>query len=140
MIHFIIPGVPAPKGSMRSVARGVMVNALPTTKPWATLVAWHARQALAGKSPMLGPVSIHVKFFMPRLAAHYGKDGALKKGAPLYPRTRPDIDKLTRNILDALTLGGVYRDDGQVASVHACKSYVHKADARCEITICEIES
>ena len=39
-----------------------------------------------------------------------------------YPSVRPDLDKLARAVLDALT-GLAYRDDGQVVSLAVTKSY-----------------
>ena len=40
----------------------------------------------------------------------------------LYPHVRPDVDKLVRAVLDALT-GRAYVDDAQVVWVHAEKIY-----------------
>jgi crossover junction endodeoxyribonuclease RusA len=36
---------------------------------------------------------------------------------------RPDLDKLVRAVLDALSEAGVWRDDAQVVSVVARKAY-----------------
>ncbi|HSS11563.1 MAG TPA: RusA family crossover junction endodeoxyribonuclease [Acidimicrobiales bacterium] len=39
------------------------------------------------------------------------------------PRTRPDVDKLARSVLDGLT-GVIFVDDGQVCDLHVLKRYV----------------
>lgn len=39
--------------------------------------------------------------------------------------TAPDVDKLSRNVLDALTKAGVYEDDCQVNHLVALKEYEH---------------
>jgi Holliday junction resolvase RusA-like endonuclease len=39
------------------------------------------------------------------------------------PVTRPDLDKLTRAVMDALTTAGAYRDDAQVTDLVVRKRY-----------------
>jgi crossover junction endodeoxyribonuclease RusA len=56
-----------------------------------------------------GPVSLLLVWRLPR-------PKRLKPAAPLEHLTRPDIDKLERAVLDALT-GVLYTDDGQVQTV-----------------------
>lgn len=47
------------------------------------------------------------------------------------PVTRPDLDKLTRAIMDALTTAGAYRDDAQVTDLVVRKRYAEdKTGAR----------
>jgi crossover junction endodeoxyribonuclease RusA len=60
-----------------------------------------------------GAVGLRITWRLPRPAR--AKAGDL-------PATRPDIDKLERAILDALT-GTWYRDDGQVTDVEKRKRY-----------------
>jgi Holliday junction resolvase RusA-like endonuclease len=43
-----------------------------------------------------------------------------------YPTTKPDLDKLARAVLDALT-GVYYLDDAQVVSLDLQKAYTHGA-------------
>lgn len=45
-----------------------------------------------------------------------------KSATRLYPSVKPDLDKLIRAVLDALT-GIVYLDDSQVIGIHASKRY-----------------
>jgi Holliday junction resolvase RusA-like endonuclease len=64
------------------------------------------------------PCEVAITFHHPRPAAHYGTGrnaGTLKPSAPTWKGTAPDIDKLTRAVLDALTASRVIRDDARVA-------------------------
>jgi len=62
------------------------------------------------------PVQVELHFSMPK-----------PKSAPArsrtFPRRTPDLDKLVRSILDALTDAGVWHDDAQVISLFAHKHY-----------------
>ena len=65
-----------------------------------------------------GPVSIYLQF-------NLLKPKSAKRD---HPYVRPDIDKLSRAVLDALS-GVVYADDKQVVKLTASKHYVkHPAD------------
>lgn len=62
-------------------------------------------------------LSVGIVFRMARPAYHWGKGkraGMLAPSAPSVPRGKPDIDKLARSTLDALT-GLAFDDDGRVA-------------------------
>lgn len=59
------------------------------------------------------PVLVHLSFRLPR-----PKTTTRKK-----PSVRPDIDKLSRAVLDALVEAGVVKDDGQVTTLIAEKLY-----------------
>lgn len=60
------------------------------------------------------PTYVSLRFHTPHL-----------KKPKAYPVTRSsyDIDKLSRTILDALTIAGIIRDDSQVICLHAHKEY-----------------
>jgi Holliday junction resolvase RusA-like endonuclease len=59
---------------------------------------------------------------MPRPKKHFRANGELRDDAPTYHTQAPDIDKLSRSILDALK-GISWRDDGQVSYKLASKQY-----------------
>lgn len=70
-------------------------------------------------------VRVELTFVLPRGKGHFGTGrnaGLLKDSAPAQPAVRPDVDKLTRNALDAMK-GVVYSDDGQVAELVARKVF-----------------
>lgn len=70
----------------------------PASKRWRQLMAY----AAAGKivAPIEGPVTVVAVFHLPVKDVAAGRVG--------------DLDKLARNLLDALTDAGVYGDDVQV--------------------------
>lgn len=61
-------------------------------------------------------------FTFERPKSHVKRNGDLRSGYSEYHVQRPDVDKLCRAILDALT-GVVYHDDSQVISLSAVKQW-----------------
>jgi crossover junction endodeoxyribonuclease RusA len=113
VVYIIVYGEPVAKGSMKGFNAGgrvILTNDNVKTKDWQTLVAYSAGQKCSEVNT--GPVDLTINFYLPR-----GK--TVKRD---YPITKPDIDKLLRCILDALT-GVVYVDDSQVIDVHVAKRY-----------------
>lgn len=120
MIDIFVPGIPVPKGSAKAfVVKGraiVTQDNGAKQKPWASSISYTAMQAMRFEKPVSGPVSISLTFYMPRPKGHYGsgKNSALvKDSAPQHHVSKPDLDKLCRCVLDALT-GVVWNDDSQV--------------------------
>jgi Holliday junction resolvase RusA-like endonuclease len=101
------------------------------SRPWKTQVAQAAGEAMNGAPLFDGPLSLCVRFYMPRPKGHFGANGLLPS-APLYPTVRPDVTKLLRAIEDALT-GIIWRDDSQVVAQHALKGYGEPACAEIEV-------
>lgn len=100
---------------MKAFRRGskvVMQHDNAMTEPWAMRVGWSARQAMRAQAPIAGPVSVRLHFYLPRP----------KRMKRELPHVKPDVDKLIRAVLDALT-GIVWVDDGQVVQVTGQKVY-----------------
>jgi crossover junction endodeoxyribonuclease RusA len=117
VMNVFIPGTPVPQGSMRGYARGggvVITSANKKTMPWRADIAAVVR-SYVGSEIMHpdGPVSVTITFVMPRRASEP------KRTTPAHVR-KPDIDKLIRAALDAIT-GIVFTDDSQVVHVTAHK-------------------
>lgn len=108
-IRFYVPGRPAPQGSKRHVGRGVLVESSKEVGPWRERVALAAHQAMGGRPLFDGPVSVVLNFVLPR------PKSAPKTRTPAATK-RPDLDKLERAILDALT-DVCFADDSQVISL-----------------------
>lgn len=128
-VEFTVLGEPQPQGSkttvMRKGKRPVMREDNPQTGPWRATVTARAAEAMDGRQLRSGPLHMRVVFVFARPAGHWGtgrNHGKLKASAPLYCRTRPDVDKLLRAIGDACT-GVVFRDDAQIVIVTAEKHY-----------------
>jgi Holliday junction resolvase RusA-like endonuclease len=94
----------------------------------------------APKTPLEGPLSLDLIFYMPRPKNHYGtgkKTGELKPSAPDWHTGRPDIDNLTKFVQDALNK--IYwRDDSIICNLTARKMY--SENPRTEIVITKLLS
>ena len=105
-----IPGNPKTKGSLSVInARRGVVRDSDASRHWRELMVYALRGAYGKELPASGPVQVVLWFFMPT-----EDDRVTDKGVG-------DIDKLCRNVLDALTDAGVYYDDTQVIALRATK-------------------
>lgn len=124
---FVVLGVPATKGSTVSFigAHGRVVTTADCKglAAWTQAVGWAARFAHVPHVPKGTPVSVTVVFQFTRPKAH-----------PLrpHPVVKPDLDKLARALLDALT-GVAYDDDAQV--VRLCLDKVYGDDVRTTVLV-----
>lgn len=118
-LSFVVHGTPIPQGSMKGFAfrrktgkLGVaMTSDNPKTRPWKDSVKAAAIEAWDDR-PTDDAVSLTIEFaFMPPASNRHP-----------HKTTKPDIDKLARAVMDALT-GVVYRDDSQVVAVSARKVF-----------------
>jgi crossover junction endodeoxyribonuclease RusA len=129
MISFFVPGVPVPKGSAKAYVNKytgraqVMQDNREKQKPWASAITLTAMER--GVKGTLAPVRVDMVFSMPRPKSHFGSGRnatSIKPSAPLAHTSKPDLDKLIRCVLDALT-GVAWHDDSQVVKVVASKGY-----------------
>jgi Holliday junction resolvase RusA-like endonuclease len=118
-IHVI--GTPVPQGSKvaNRFGHGVRDANAKKLKPWRAEVAGVVADTMRSTSwvTLDGPIEVVIAFFHPRPAGHYGTGrnaGVLKPTAPRWKATAPDIDKLVRAILDALTTSRAIVDDARV--------------------------
>lgn len=136
---FRVHGLPAPQGSKKHVGNGIMVESSAKVKPWRQDVKYAALEDLpAAGYPIIGPVRVQVTFYLPRPKGHYrtGRNaGLLRDSAPLFPHTKPDVDKLLRSTLDGMGEAGVWRDDSQVVGVGMWKRYADAVPPGAEITV-----
>jgi len=123
VLEFVVVGIAAPQGSKTAFVRGgrvSLVESCARVKPYRALISLAASQARKDP-PTQQSVGIGITFVFVRPKSHYTSKGALRAGAPTHPG-KPDIDKLCRAVLDALT-GILYHDDAQVVSLNASKRY-----------------
>lgn len=136
ILTFTADGIPAPQGSKKTIpakdGRGhytgkvSVLESSARLKPWRQVVAAAARLARGPMVPAAGPIVMTLEFRLPRPKGHYGTGrnaGKLKPSAPEWPTKKPDVDKLERAILDALTIARVYGDDSQVVAIHSTKTF-----------------
>ena len=135
-VSFFVPGTALPAGSKRAFIVRDKATGRPrpvvTDTSGASGKRWRAAIQLAAgtarpNGPLTGPLSVVGTFILPRPRAHYAASGKLRMGAPIVSEVRPDLDKLGRMLLDALT-GVVWRDDAQVARLHLMKRYAGPND------------
>jgi Holliday junction resolvase RusA-like endonuclease len=144
-MQFFVPGIPAPGGSKRAFAikKGgvytgrtvVFDDAGKRNKDWRAVVAHAGRDAMAGREPLRGALSVVMHFALPRPKKHYhtGKRAAeLRDDAPHWHTGKPDALKLARSTEDALT-GIAWADDAQTA-VLTCSKY-YSTNPGCHIRI-----
>ena len=115
LIHAFIPGKPVPQGSV-NVYGGRVVSVKPELRKWrdsirAALLAKHAGE------PLDGPLAVSLVFQIQ----------PPQKPRWHLPAVKPDVDKLIRGALDAMsttkTQSGVITDDARVVSITATKTY-----------------
>jgi len=137
-ISFDVRGIrPAPQGSKRHVGGGRMVEQSPNLRPWREAVR---QEALKTGEPMaLGAVFVDLVFRFARPKCHFNSKGELKPSAPKHMITKPDVDKIERSTLDALT-GVLFKDDAQVCRVVKMKVYCLPGELEgCEIVVEGVE-
>lgn len=132
MISIDVSGTPAPKGSMRAMLVGGRPMAIPggSSKNQRELNAWtrdvkrDVTAAIGERSgPMFTgvPLEVVLLFKLSRPLGQFGKKG-VKASAPQHPAVKPDIDKLARATLDALT-GLLFDDDARIVVLSVVKQY-----------------
>jgi Holliday junction resolvase RusA-like endonuclease len=118
-----------------------MVESSKAVGPWREAVRAETQRIMA--VPLAGPVSVEAIFWLKRPQGHYrtGRNAhLLRDSAPDWSCGKPDLDKLARAILDGLTEGGAWKDDGQVASLYVRKRYATPGTMPgCTIWIGEID-
>lgn len=125
MITFEVLGTPVTQGSTKAYVRGT--RAIVTHDKRGPLMNWRATIAQAAQVAADGafadrsvPVWVSVTFRLQR-----------PKSAPkrvIRPTTKPDVDKMARAALDAMT-GVLFADDSQVVSLHVQKEFAGEAQA-----------
>ena len=112
-IAFPVRGIPAPQGSKRHVGGGILIESSKKVAPWRDAVRLAAVEEMNGVTPFDGPLELRVTFTLVRPAT-------VKRA---MPHVRPDLDKLVRSTMDALTDAGVWGDDCQVVRIVTAKLY-----------------
>ncbi len=123
-ITFRVFGIPQTKGSAKGFVvpgknggrpRAIITNDNTKNKGWAQTVSAIAQQCRPLDGLWSGPVKVTLIFRMPI-------PKSLPKRQPAFMTKRPDIDKCTRSILDAIK-GVIYSDDSQVVGLAVSKLY-----------------
>lgn len=144
-LEFRVRGLPQPKGSLTPVVMwaaglGAMVTTkarppvrvwmkesnLETLSHWRDLVKIGAVEAAGGFLQHPGPLEVEITFWLQKPKSMTQKFFASVGG---HIVKKPDVDKLARAVLDALTDARLYVDDSQVTDLLVRKRYVSTAHA-----------
>jgi len=129
LVAFAVRGLPVPQGALvRSPSGGLYHQGRGRLDDWRRALADGARAVIGDAALVDGPLWVWLEFRLPRPGNHFlpatrrRPERELRATAAVWHDRAPDLDKLTRAALDALT-GVVWRDDRQVASLHVAKRY-----------------
>ena len=121
-----IKGIPKPQPRPRAFARGgkARIYNPSSADDWKAKIA----EGLIRYANMdlKDPFTLTLEFYMPRPLSHYGtgkNKGHLKDTSPYQHLKTPDIDNLTKAVMDAITVLNLWHDDSQVVSLIAFKHY-----------------
>jgi Holliday junction resolvase RusA-like endonuclease len=120
-VRITVHGQPKPKGSLRHVGKGRMVEQLAGSKPWRQTVAWAAREARGESATITDPAAVSI-------VVTVAKPKSAPKTRRTWPSTRSsgDADKHARNVLDALVDAAVIADDSQVVDLTVRKVFARE--------------
>jgi crossover junction endodeoxyribonuclease RusA len=135
VIAFSVVGEPVMQGNKRAFRAGdrlvVVERKGQRLNDWRTLVGFTARQ-YAPEQPLEGALRVKMRFRLP-----------VPKSAPktrrLHAIKRPDLDKLTRAVGDALT-GVLWRDDSQIVVLEVSKELAYAEPIGVSIAVHELEA
>ena len=130
-IRIEVLGTPVPEGSTKAIPYkskdgatkvAIMHNKSSELMDWRYRIAKEYRENGGTYTEQYG-IDIHVEFFFTR-------PKSVKAEKRPNMTVKPDVDKLLRAVMDALT-GVAYKDDSQVVSVTAVKRYGKENDVDC---------
>lgn len=143
MIRIELPGEPRGKGRPRSRVAWtksdkpfVAVYTDAETRKYETALAWAAKAAMRGHSPLMGPLAVTVRAFftVPKSWTIKKRDAALTD--VVRPTGAPDCDNIAK-MIDALN-GIVWRDDSQIVEIEITKRYGERAVLFVEVDELEV--
>lgn len=131
MLDFHVIGAPAPQGSKKAIVlkkgkhagRAVVVEDSKHVKPWRAALAAAISEAMGSRLAFDGPLALHLRFVLPAPPSLSRKE--LARG----PCKKPDLDKLVRAVMDAITDAGAWADDGRVVHLDVWKRYAAAGEA-----------
>jgi len=116
LLHWFVEGIPVPQGSKTATVingRAVMFEANKKHRGWREHVSSVIPQL---EQPSMNPVRVELLFY-------FNRPKTVKRE---HMSVKPDIDKLSRSVLDCLS-GRVIKDDSQVIILNARKEYTDKS-------------
>ena len=123
----LIQGDPKPQARPRASRRGNHIHMYSPKTEWRK----HCTEQLSRFSITFDKaICLRLIFYMPRPKNHYrtGKfSELLKDSAPSFHTKKPDVDNLSKAVLDAMTDAGILSDDSIVVSYTHLKRPTNQA-------------
>lgn len=144
-----VDGTPQPQGNKTGIAeRSTFVGQRPRVrmiegrrpparkqfKLWRERVFASIARAMPREWSQPAHAEVTLSFYFTRPPSHLKKNGGLRAGKPDRHRSRPDLDKLVRAVLDSMTEAGAIADDSTVMALHATKDYGAQAGVAITLT------
>ena len=117
-LQLTVEGNPVPQGSFRHVGNGRIISANPKLNAW--------RQTIADQIGLQTPVRLIDGSIRVDLVFTLERPKSVSRASRALPTVKPDLDKLVRATLDAISLERyvqLIKDDSQVTDLHAAKRY-----------------
>ena len=117
-LEITVEGSPVPQGSFRHVGNGRIISANPKLNAWRQTIADQVTEKTLVRL-IDGSCTVQLVFTLPR-------PKSVSKSRRDRPTTKPDLDKLIRATLDAISLPRYVQlltDDSIVTDLHAAKRY-----------------
>jgi Holliday junction resolvase RusA-like endonuclease len=124
MLTFTIPGAPVAKGRAKlSTVNGHARAYTPTkTRNYESLVALAAEQAMRGRAPFDGPLALQVTILLGVPESWSKKKRAACLAYEVLPTKKPDIDNVTKSVLDGMN-AVAFVDDSRIVDLVVKKRY-----------------
>jgi Holliday junction resolvase RusA-like endonuclease len=122
VIEIIVAGSPLGKERVRFVKATGRAFTPERTVNYESRVALAGSEAMAGRSPMEGPLEVSIAAYVPIAQSWSKKRQAAALAGTERPTKKPDIDNLIKSLADGLNLV-VWIDDSQIVQVTAAKHY-----------------
>ena len=140
---FHVIGLPIPQGSQvysttkdgRAFGRYANAQHLMAWREQVAQAAWRHTNG----EQFTGPVHLKLLFYFDRPKSHYNSKELLKPTAPQCITKKPDIDKISRAVLDALESAVLMDGDETVVGLYASKHWADDHPQGCHIIIETIE-
>jgi crossover junction endodeoxyribonuclease RusA len=117
-LEIVVEGSPVPQGSFRHIGNGRIIAANPKLNAWRQTIADQVTEKTSVRL-IEGFCRVDLVFTLPR-------PKSVPKSRRARPTTKPDLDKLVRAALDAISLPKYVQlltDDSIVTDLHAAKRY-----------------
>jgi crossover junction endodeoxyribonuclease RusA len=129
-LEVFVDGSPVPQGSFRHVGNGRIIAANPKLNSWRQTIANQVSQKTSVRL-IDESCTVQLVFTLPR-------PKSVPKSRRATPTTKPDLDKLVRATLDAISLPRYVQlltDDSLVTDLHAAKRYADHSPSGVRIFI-----